>query len=63
MAQAIGGDNAYPSLLDCASLVRSILNDDGPGVEGSVGEGQIALDNPALSPAMERLMTASIVGA
>jgi hypothetical protein len=56
----IGGDNAFPSLLEVSSLVRSILNEDGAGATDTVGEGQIAVDNPAISPAMGRLMTASI---
>lgn len=60
MPTAIAGDNVYPSLEDVSSLVRSLINDDGPGATDTVGEGQIAVDNPLLSPAMQRLMSASI---
>lgn len=60
MPTVIGGNNVYPSLEDVTDLVRSLINDDGSGATGTVGEGQIAVDNPEISPAMLRFLNAAI---
>jgi hypothetical protein len=38
---AIGPDSNFPSLLDVANLVRSVVDDDKRGITGTAGEGQI----------------------
>lgn len=60
MPTVIGGSNVYPSLEDVTNLVRSLINDDGAGATGAVGEGQIAVDNPSISPAMIRFLNAAV---
>ena len=59
-SSAIGGNNVYPSLQDVANQVRSILNDDGAGVTGTVGEGQIVVDNASISLALINFLNLSI---
>lgn len=39
----------YPTLEDAANLVRTLVNDDGAGLTGTVGEGQIVVDNANVS--------------
>lgn len=46
---AIGGLNPYPSLEEIANLVRTIMNDDMPGLTDTVGEGQVVIDNQQIS--------------
>jgi hypothetical protein len=57
MPQAVGGNNAFPSLEDVANLVRSLVNDDGEGATGTPGEGQIVVDN---SPSLTRFLNSAI---
>jgi hypothetical protein len=39
----------YPTLQDVANLVRTLVNDDGAGATGTVGEGQIIVDDATVS--------------
>lgn len=39
----------YPTLEEVANLVRTLVNDDGAGLTGTVGEGQIVVDNATIS--------------
>jgi hypothetical protein len=39
----------YPTLEEAANLVRTLVNDDGAGATGTVGEGQIVVDNQTIS--------------
>lgn len=39
----------YPTLEDVANLLRTLVNDDGAGLTGTVGEGQIVVDNQQVS--------------
>jgi hypothetical protein len=49
MPTAVGGNNAYPSMELICDLVRSMVQDDMAGATGTVGEGQILVDNLAVS--------------
>jgi hypothetical protein len=60
MPNVVVGVNQFPSLEDVTNLVRSLVNDDGAGATDTVGEGQIFVDNPSISPAMQRLLNASL---
>jgi hypothetical protein len=60
MPTAIGGDNVYPSLQEIANQVRTILNDDGAGATGTVGEGQIVVNNSAISVKLPNAMNLAI---
>ena len=57
---AIGGPQPYPSLEEVANLVRTIMNDDMPGDTGTVGEGQILVDNQNISTKMINAMNEAI---
>ena len=46
---AIGGNNLYPSIESVLDLVRSQVLDDMAGATDTVGEGQIYVDNTAVS--------------
>lgn len=46
---AIGGAQPYPSLEEVANLIRVIMNDSQMGATGTVGEGQILVDNQQIS--------------
>lgn len=41
--------NIYPTLQDVANFLRTIVNDDGAGATGTVGEGQIIVDDTTVS--------------
>ena len=60
MPQAVGGNSVYPTYQDVANVVRSIVNDDGPGATDTVGEGQILVDNYSISPALLHFINLSI---
>jgi hypothetical protein len=46
---AVAGAQPYPSLEEVANLVRTVMNDDMPGLTDTVGEGQIIVDNQNVS--------------
>ena len=46
------GNNTFPAIQDVTNLVRSWIQDDMAGATGTLGEGQIFPDNPALSVTM-----------
>src|SRR5581483_9225447 len=60
MPTLIGGNNTYTSLEDVSSLVRSMVNDDQAGATGTIGEGQIFVDNPLISPAMQQFLNSAL---
>lgn len=60
MPTLIAGNNTYPSLETVSGLVRSLVNDDQAGATGTVGEGQIFVDNPLLSPAMQQFLNSAL---
>lgn len=39
----------YPTLEEAANLIRTLVNDDGAGATGTVGEGQIVVDDATVS--------------
>lgn len=49
MPAVVGGNNAYPSMELICNLVRSMVQDDMAGATGTIGEGQILVDNLAVS--------------
>lgn len=49
MAAVVGGNNAYPTIETVLNLVRSLVLDDMAGATNTVGEGQIYVDNMAVS--------------
>lgn len=49
MPTAIAPLTNYPTLQEVADLVRTLVNDDGAGATGTVGEGQIVVDNQQIS--------------
>lgn len=49
MPTAVGGNNSYPSMELICDLVRSMVQDDMAGATGTIGEGQILVDNLAIS--------------
>ena len=46
---AVAGNNVFPSVETVLNLVRSLVMDDMAGATGEVGEGQIFVDNMAVS--------------
>lgn len=52
--------NIYPTLQDVADLVRTIVNDDGAGLTGTVGEGQIIVDDTSVSVKLLRAMNLAL---
>lgn len=50
----------YPTLQDVANLVRTLVNDDGAGATGTVGEGQIIVDNPLISVKLQNALNSAL---
>lgn len=57
---AIGGGNPYPAISQVTNLVRSWVQDDMAGATGTVGEGQIFVDNTAISVTMMNFFSAAL---
>lgn len=56
----VGGNNAYPSIQTVDNLVRSLVDDDGAGATGTLGEGQIYPDNMSLSVTMGNFFNSAL---
>ena len=50
----------YPSMETITSLVRSIVRDDMAGATGTIGEGQVFVDNLALSVTLGNFFNSSL---
>jgi len=50
----------YPTLENVANLLRTLVNDDGAGATGTVGEGQIVVDNQAISTKVLNALNSSL---
>lgn len=51
----------YPTLQDVANLVRTLVNDDGAGATGTVGEGQIVVDDATVSLKLLNSMNSALL--
>src|ERR1700761_428552 len=51
----------YPTLQDAANLIRTILNDDGAGATGTVGEGQIVVDDATISVKLPNALNSALL--
>lgn len=51
----------YPTLQDAANLIRTLVNDDGAGATGTVGEGQIVVDNAAISVKLFNALNSALI--
>src|ERR1700744_3674622 len=51
----------YPTLQDAANLIRTILNDDGAGATGTVGEGQIVVDDAEVSVKLPNALNSALL--
>jgi hypothetical protein len=54
------GSGSYPSLETICNYVRAIINDSQAGATGTVGEGQIFVDDPSIAPFVQPMLNASI---
>lgn len=50
----------YPTLEAVTNLTRTLVNDDGAGATGTVGEGQIVVDNVAVSVKMLNALNSAL---
>jgi len=57
---AVGGNNTYPSIESVLDLVRSQVLDDMAGATDTVGEGQIYVDNMAVSVTLSNFFNAEL---
>ncbi|MDR5729441.1 MAG: hypothetical protein RB191_18665 [Terriglobia bacterium] len=57
---AIGSGNPYPAIQQVTNLVRSQVQDDMMGLTGTIGEGQIFIDNAAVSVTMMNFFGAAL---
>ncbi len=57
---AIAGNNLYPSIETVLNLVRSLVVDDMAGATDTVGEGQIYVDNMAVSVTLSNFFNAAL---
>ena len=60
MPSAVGGNNSYPSMELICNLVRSMVQDDMAGATGTIGEGQILVDNLAISVTLGTFFNSAI---
>jgi hypothetical protein len=51
----------YPTLQDAANLVRTLVNDDGAGSTGTVGEGQIVVDDATISTKLINALNSALL--
>src|SRR6202012_5958301 len=51
----------YPTLEEVANLVRTLVNDDGAGLTGTVGEGQIVVDNANVSTKLINALNSALL--
>jgi len=51
----------YPTLEDAANLIRTLVNDDGAGATGTVGEGQIVVDDATVSVKLRNAMNSALL--
>src|ERR1039458_848412 len=58
----IGPNLAYPTILSVTNLIRSWIQDDMAGATGTLGEGQMFPDNPAISVTMMNCFSSALRG-
>lgn len=51
----------YPTLQEAANLTRTLLNDDGAGATGTVGEGQIVVDDATVSVKLQNSINSALL--
>lgn len=51
----------YPTLEEAANLIRTLVNDDGKGATGTVGEGQIVVDDATVSVKLRNAMNSALL--
>jgi hypothetical protein len=51
----------YPTLEEAANLIRTLVNDDGAGATGTVGEGQIIVDDATVSVKLRNAMNSALL--
>jgi len=51
---------SYPSLLGISNYVRALINDSQAGATGTVGEGQVFVDDPNIAGFVQPMINASI---
>lgn len=51
----------YPTLEEAANLIRTLVNDDGAGATGKVGEGQIIVDDATVSVKLRNAMNSALL--
>src|SRR5579885_3591934 len=56
----IVGLNQYPSILTITNLVRSDVRDDMKGATGTIGEGQILVNNLTVSVTMANFFNSAV---
>jgi hypothetical protein len=57
---AVAGNNVYPSIQTVLDLVRSLVLDDMAGATSTVGEGQIYVDNMAVSVTLSNFFNSAL---
>ena len=60
MGNPIIGTTNYPSMQTICNLARSVVQDDMAGATGTVGEGQVLVDNLAISVTLGNLFNSAL---